>query len=71
MRRAAPVAVVTWVVAASIAQGVLGADIARAARRIELRFQEEIERRDAPPPTEQQPERSHDESFEPWELVSV
>ena len=71
MRRGAAIAVATWVGAASVAQGVLGADLARGARRIELRIEEQIEHRGAQPPAEQ-PERSHElESFEPWELVSV
>jgi hypothetical protein len=68
MRRGAAMA--SWVVAASIAQGLVGGDIGRAARRIEERIEERLLRHGAPP--EQQPERSHEvESIEPWELVSV
>jgi hypothetical protein len=70
MRRGATIAVATWVVAASAAQGLLGADIARAARRVEQRIEERIERR--PPPLDSQPQRTHElEAIEPWELVSV
>jgi hypothetical protein len=71
MRCGAAIAVATWVVAASVAQGLLGADIARAARRVEQRIQERIERR-VPPPSDPQPQRTHElEAIEPWELVSV
>jgi hypothetical protein len=69
MRRGAAVA--SWVVAASIAHGLVGADLGRAARDIEERIEEHLLRHGAPPP-EQQPQRSHEvESIEPWELVSV
>jgi hypothetical protein len=58
-------------VAASIAQGLVGGDIAGAARQFEERIEERLLRRGAPAP-EQQPQRSHEvESIEPWELVSV
>jgi hypothetical protein len=58
-------------VAASLVQGLFGAEIGRAGRRFEQRIEERLERQGAPP-TEQQPRRSHEvESFEPWELVSV
>jgi hypothetical protein len=71
MRFGATIAVATWLVAASVAQGVLGADIARAAQRVEQRIQERIERR-VPPPPDSQPQRTHElEAIEPWELVSV
>jgi hypothetical protein len=69
MRRGAAVA--SWVVAASLAQGLVGADIGTAAHRIEERIEERVLRHGAPPPVEQ-PQRSHEvESIEPWELVSV
>jgi hypothetical protein len=58
------------VVAASVVQGLFGADIGRAGRRFEQRIEERLERQGAPPA--EQPRRSHEiESFEPWELVSV
>jgi hypothetical protein len=69
MRRGAAVA--SWVVAASITQGLVGPDFGRAARPIEERIEERLLRHGAPPP-EQQPEHSHEvESIEPWELVGV
>jgi hypothetical protein len=71
MRRGATIAVATWVVAASVVQGLFGAEMDRAGRRFEQRIEERLERQGAPP-AEQQPRRSHEvESFEPWELVGV
>ena len=64
------VAVASWAVAVSVAQAVLGADIGRAAHQLEERI--ELQLRGLRVPEERSPERSHeDESFEPWELVSV
>jgi hypothetical protein len=64
------VAVTSWAAAVTVAQTVLGADLARAAEEVEERI--ELQLRGLRTPAEPQPERSHeDESFEPWELVSV
>jgi hypothetical protein len=61
----------SWVAAASLAQSLFGPQIARRAERLEQRIEQQIERRSSPPP-DPQPQRSHEEeSFEPWELVSV
>jgi hypothetical protein len=70
MRRGATIGVATWMVAASVVQGLFGTEIGRAGRIFEQRIEERLERQGAPPT--EQPRRSHEvESFEPWELVSV
>jgi hypothetical protein len=64
------VAVTSWVAAITVAQAVLGPDLARAAEQVEERI--ELQLRGLRVPANPLPERSHeDESFEPWELVSV
>jgi len=64
------VAVTSWMAAITVAQTVLGPDLARAAEEVEQRIELRLRGLRAPPAP--QPERSHeDESFEPWELVSV
>jgi hypothetical protein len=64
------VAVTSWAAVVTVAQGLLGADLARAAEDVEERIELQLRGRRAP--AEPQPERSHeDESLEPWELVSV
>jgi hypothetical protein len=66
------IAAASWGAALVVAQAVLGADIARAARELERRIELRIEGApQAPPPVV--PEHSHegDESYEPWELVGV
>ena len=64
------VAVTSWMAAITVAQTVLGPDLARAAEEVEQRIELRLRGLRAPPVP--QPERSHeDESFEPWELVGV
>jgi hypothetical protein len=63
-------AVASWVLAAWLAEGALGPDIDGAARRLEERIELQL-KGGAPPPPAQQRERSHEDSIEPWELVSV
>jgi hypothetical protein len=64
------VAVTSWVAVLSVAQAVLGPELAGAAKEVEERIELQLRGLRAPP--DPQPERSHeDESFEPWELVSV
>jgi hypothetical protein len=61
----------SWVVAASIAQGLLEPDIGHAAKRVVQTIEEQLERRGAPA-QQKQPERSREvDSLEPWELVGV
>ena len=63
-------AVTSWAAAVTVAQAVLGPDLARAAEEVEERI--ELRLRGLRAPLDPQPERSHeDESLEPWELVSV
>lgn len=67
-------ALASWLAAASLAQGLWGADIERAVRQEGDRIEHFLERGTCPAqgPDQQAPARSHgDESFEPWELVSV
>jgi hypothetical protein len=64
------VAVTSWMVTLTVAEALLGGDLGRAAEEVEERI--ELQLRGAPPSPDPQPARSHEEeSFEPWELVSV
>jgi hypothetical protein len=64
------VAVASWTAAVSVAQGLLGPEIGRAAQHVEERIELQLRGLRAPP--DPLPERSHEEeSIEPWELVSV
>ena len=57
-----------WTAAASLSQGLFGADFGRAGRALE----QQLERKTSPPSLDPQPQRSHEsESYEPWELVKV
>jgi hypothetical protein len=64
------VAATSWMVALTVAQALLGSDLARAAEEVEERI--ELQLRGVPPAPDPPPQRSHEEeSIEPWELVSV
>jgi hypothetical protein len=63
-------AVASWVLAAWLAEDALGPDIGRAGRRFEERIELQLKGGPLPSPPPQ-PERSHEDSIEPWELVSV
>ena len=65
------VVVTCWVGAASLAQGLLGADLGRGARELEERI--EMRLRGQRAPTEPQPpdRAPQDDSLEPWEMVRV
>ncbi|MGA7122720.1 MAG: hypothetical protein WBY94_21650 [Polyangiaceae bacterium] len=67
------VAVVSWVAAAWLAEGIVGTDIGRAGRKLEERIELQLQLKggSAPLPPPRQPERSHEDSIEPWELVRV
>jgi hypothetical protein len=65
------VAAASWIVAASLAQGALGTDIGSFGRKLEERIELQLKGGSGPQPTRQQPERTHEDSIEPWELVSV
>jgi hypothetical protein len=64
------VALASWVVAAWVAEGALGADIGREGRKLEERIELQLKggsgQQSAP-----QPPRSHEDAIEPWELVGV
>jgi hypothetical protein len=63
------VALASWLVAGSAVQGLFGAEVASAARQLELRIEQRFDD-PAPPAPDAQPARSHDaDSIEPWELV--
>jgi hypothetical protein len=65
------VVVACWLGAASLAQGLLGADVGRGARELEERIEMRLRGQRAPVEP-QPPDRTlQDESFEPWELVRV
>ena len=64
------VAAVSWVAAAWLAENALGPDIGRASRRLEQRIEMQLNRETEPSPPAQ-PERSHEDAIEPWELVGV
>lgn len=65
------VVVAGWVGAASLAQGLLGADVGRGARELEERIQMRL-RGQAAPIEPQAPDRApQDDALEPWETVRV
>jgi hypothetical protein len=65
------VAVASWVVAAWLAEGALGADIGRAGHKLEERIEMQLKGGAGPPQFAPPPARSHEEAIEPWELVGV
>ena len=65
------VAAASWMTAASLAQGALGTDIGSLGRKLEERIELQLKGGGPPSPLRPQPERTHEESIEPWELVSV
>ena len=65
------VAAASWVLTAVSAQGVLGPDIERLGHDLEERIEMQLRGGGVVPQPVQQPERSHEDSIEPWELVSV
>jgi hypothetical protein len=65
------VAVAPWALAAWLAESTLGPDIGRAGRKLEQRIEMQLKREAVPTPAPAQPERSHEDAIEPWELVGV
>ena len=65
------VAVASWAIAAWLVEGAMGADIERAGRKLEERIEMQIKGGGAPVQPPKPPERSHEDSIEPWELVCV
>jgi hypothetical protein len=56
---------------AVVAQLAVGAEFAETARQVEERLELRILGNPASSPSTVQPERTRDESIEPWELVGV
>jgi hypothetical protein len=65
------IALVAWVAAAAVAQGVLGADIGEAMQHLERAIEQRLEGPTATPPGPPPARSREEESIEPWELVSV
>ena len=65
------VAATSWIVGACVAEGAFGTDIGSLGRKLEERIELQLKGGGATSPVRPQPERSHEDSIEPWELVSV
>ena len=69
------VAAASWVLSVTVMQAVAGAEIRRGARQLEQRIELQLQLKghhDPPVRGGERPERTHhEESIEPWELVSV
>jgi hypothetical protein len=68
------VAAAAWVatvVAVEAAESEISRPAHQLEQRIELQLQLMERARDVPPLPDSPPDRSHEESFEPWELVGV
>jgi len=70
MRVRTVLSVLTWMAAASVVEVAVGEEFAQAARQVEERLELQILGGPAAPGTTA-PERTRDESIEPWELVEV
>jgi hypothetical protein len=69
------VAVATWAATVVLVESSAESEIGRTARQLEERIELQLRSMDrggavAPQP-DPRPERSHEESIEPWELVGV
>jgi hypothetical protein len=65
------VAAASWVLVAWLAEGAVGADIDRAGRKLEERIEMQLRGGSGLRQPVEQPERTHEDSIEPWELVGV
>ncbi len=65
------VGLASWAAAASLAETTLGSEIHGKARRFEDRIEMQLRGSSPVPIDSSPPERTHEESIEPWELVSV
>jgi hypothetical protein len=64
-------AAATWTVAGWIAEDAVGSELGIPGHDMEERIELQLRGRGGPAVTPEQPPRTHDDSFEPWELVSV
>jgi len=69
------VATATWATTVALVEASAESEIGRTARQLEERIELQLRSMDrgraAAPQPEPTPERSHEESIEPWELVGV
>jgi hypothetical protein len=65
------VACASWALAVWLAMGALGSDIDRAGQKREERIERQLKGGVILPGPPVPPERTHEDSIEPWELVSV
>jgi hypothetical protein len=65
------VAAATWTLAGWIAEDAVGAELGVPGHDTEERIELQLRGRSGPALTPEQPQRSHDDAFEPWELVGV
>jgi len=71
MRVRTVLSVLTWMAAASVVEVAVGQEFAQAARQVEERLELQILGGPAAAPGTTPPERTRDDSIEPWELVEV
>jgi hypothetical protein len=65
------VAAMSWMLCVWLVEVALGPDIGRAGQELEERIEMQLRGGTGSPQPAQQPERSHEDSIEPWELVGV
>jgi hypothetical protein len=67
------VAAASWVLSVTVMQAVAGTEIRRGARQLEQRIELQLQLKGGHAPVRggERRERTHEESIEPWELVSV
>jgi hypothetical protein len=68
------IAAATWAVTVGTVEVSAQSEIGRTAKQLEERIELQLrlmQRIQAPDPEQRSPERSHEESIEPWELVGV
>ena len=68
------IAATTWAATVGIVEAAAQSEIGRTARQLEERIELQLRQMERAPVPEQElrsPERSHEESIEPWELVGV
>jgi hypothetical protein len=64
------IAAVPWALVVWFAQGALGPELGRSGRPLQERIEMQL-KGGGVAPQPKQPDRSHEDSMDPWELVSV